>query len=51
MSFQAEFDAFRFSRRREVPGEELKHQLVTAETDYLAFGLGRHVWCVKPWFH
>ncbi|KAJ7167136.1 cytochrome P450 [Mycena crocata] len=40
---EAEFDAFRFSRRREVPGEELKHQLVTAETDYLAFGLGRHV--------
>ncbi|KAJ7631832.1 cytochrome P450 [Mycena polygramma] len=38
----AAFDPFRFARRREVDGEELKHQMVIPDVDYLAFGLGRH---------
>ncbi|KAJ7672337.1 cytochrome P450, partial [Mycena polygramma] len=38
----AVFDPFRFARRREVEGEELKHQMVIPDVDYLAFGLGRH---------
>ena len=36
------FDAFRFSRLREAPGSEFKHQHVTTGTDNINFGHG--VW-------
>ena len=34
------FDGFRFSRLREVPGRESKHQAVTTSPDQLNFGHG-----------
>ncbi|TBU30176.1 cytochrome P450 [Dichomitus squalens] len=37
-----QFDPFRFARMREVPGEDLKHQLVTTSREYLPFGHGKH---------
>ena len=44
------FDPFRFARMRAGAGAgaggDLKHQLVSTSADYLAFGLGRHAWCV-----
>ena len=41
------FDGFRFSRLREQSTEEsVKHQMVFTSPDYLAFGHGRHAWCV-----
>ena len=46
----AAFDPFRFARMRAGAGAgaggDLKHQLVSTSADYLAFGLGRHAWCV-----
>uniref|UniRef100_A0A0W0FRT6 Cytochrome p450 n=1 Tax=Moniliophthora roreri TaxID=221103 RepID=A0A0W0FRT6_MONRR len=38
----SEFDAFRSYRKREKEGESLKHQMVTPEASYLAFGAGKH---------
>ncbi|KAJ7204783.1 cytochrome P450 [Mycena pura] len=36
------FDPFRFSRMREEAGEGTKHQMVTPNSKYLSFGIGRH---------
>ena len=38
------FDAFRFVRMREVPGQALKHQFVTTSPEYIAFGHGKSAW-------
>lgn len=44
----ASFDGFRFSKMRESSTEdEAKHQMVATSSDYLAFGYGRHAWCVS----
>ena len=40
-----DFDAFRFSRMREEPGSETRHQMSAPEDGYLSFGAGRHAWC------
>ncbi len=40
------FDAFRFSRAREEEGQALKHQFVNTSTEFIAFGHGKHAWCV-----
>ncbi len=40
------FDGFRFARMREVEGEGTKHQYVNTSTEYVAFGHGKHAWCV-----
>ncbi len=40
------FDPFRFSRAREAQGQELKHQFVNTSTEFIAFGHGKHAWCV-----
>jgi cytochrome P450 len=41
-----EFDGFRFSKLRERDGDAAtsRHQMVSASTEHLAFGLGRHTW-------
>jgi cytochrome P450 len=39
-----EFDGFRFSRIREQPGQEAKHQLVATSNEYVVFGTGKHAW-------
>lgn len=36
------FDGFRFSKLREQPGDETKHQFVTTGPDSLNFGHGVH---------
>ncbi|KAL0574917.1 hypothetical protein V5O48_007039 [Marasmius crinis-equi] len=36
-----EFDGFRSYRKREQEGENLKHQMVTPEPNYVAFGAGK----------
>lgn len=36
------FDAYRYLRMRERPGEENKHQLVTSTSDNMGFGHGNH---------
>ena len=42
------FKPFRFSDvRDDVEGESTKHQMVATSPDYLAFGLGKHAWCVS----
>ena len=40
------FDPFRFSRMREREGEGTKHQFVNTSPEYVAFGHGKHAWCV-----
>ena len=40
------FDPFRFSRAREEEGQALKHQFVNTSTEFIAFGHGKHAWCV-----
>ena len=44
------FDGFRFSKLHEKEGNvaATKHQAVTLSTELLAFGIGRHAWCVIP---
>ncbi|KAJ8079815.1 hypothetical protein PM082_016637 [Marasmius tenuissimus] len=37
-----EFDGFRSYKQREEEGESIKHQMVTPQTNYIAFGIGRH---------
>jgi len=37
------FDGFRFERMREQEGEDLKHQFVTLDLEYMLFGHGNHV--------
>ncbi|KII83970.1 hypothetical protein PLICRDRAFT_179998 [Plicaturopsis crispa FD-325 SS-3] len=37
-----EFDPFRYSRMREQPGHEAKHQLVSVDENNLGFGIGNH---------
>ena len=37
-----QFDAFRFSRLREQPGEENRHQFVSTSTSHINFGHGKH---------
>ncbi|KAK7058639.1 hypothetical protein VNI00_002275 [Paramarasmius palmivorus] len=37
-----EFDAFRSFKKRETENESLKHQMVTPDVGYLAFGTGKH---------
>ncbi|CAA7260276.1 unnamed protein product [Cyclocybe aegerita] len=37
-----QFDGFRFSGRREVESESIKHQMVSLSPDYMVFGTGRH---------
>jgi cytochrome P450 len=41
-----EFDGFRFSKLRKVEGgtAKSKYQSVSPTSEYLPFGLGRHVW-------
>ena len=41
------FDGFRFARLREGEGEGTKHQFVNTSLDYMAFGHGKHAWCVS----
>ena len=41
------FKGFRFSDMREEDGEGTKNQMVVTSVDYLAFGLGKHAWCVE----
>ena len=41
-----EFDPFRFARMREIDGEGTKHQFVNSSLEYIAFGHGKHAWCV-----
>ncbi|KAI5776568.1 cytochrome P450 [Geopyxis carbonaria] len=36
------FDGFRWARMRETPGQEARHQAVSTDGTYLAFGHGRH---------
>ncbi|KII83967.1 hypothetical protein PLICRDRAFT_179995 [Plicaturopsis crispa FD-325 SS-3] len=36
------FDPFRYSRMREHPGQEAKHQLVNVDENNLGFGFGNH---------
>lgn len=36
------FDAARFQRLREQPGEENRHQFVTTTSDHMGFGHGQH---------
>ena len=39
------FDAFRFAKLREGEGKTMsRYQAVSTSNEYLAFGLGRHVW-------
>ncbi|EJF59354.1 cytochrome P450 [Dichomitus squalens LYAD-421 SS1] len=38
----AAFDAFRFSRMREAPGQGTKHQFVHTSVEYIPFGHGAH---------
>ena len=42
------FDPFRFVRMREAEGdgEGSKYQYANTSPEYLAFGHGRHAWCV-----
>ncbi|KAF8541340.1 cytochrome P450, partial [Trichophaea hybrida] len=37
-----EFDGFRFSRIREQPGQQTKHQMVATSSEYIVFGTGKH---------
>ena len=36
------FDAFRFSRLRDIKGQENRHQFVTTSTTHINFGHGKH---------
>lgn len=36
------FDAYRFLRLREIPGNETSAQLVSVSSQHLGFGLGKH---------
>ena len=36
------FDAFRFSRLRDIKGQEKRHQFVTTSTTHINFGHGKH---------
>jgi cytochrome P450 len=44
-----EFDGFRFSKLHEEEGDISvnRHKAVSTSPERLAFGLGRHVWCVS----
>ncbi|KAL0057529.1 hypothetical protein AAF712_015832 [Marasmius tenuissimus] len=37
-----EFDGFRSYKQREEEWESIKHQMVTPQTNYVAFGVGKH---------
>ncbi|KAK1235317.1 hypothetical protein PQX77_001475 [Marasmius sp. AFHP31] len=37
-----EFDGFRSYKQREEEGESLKHQMITLQTNFIAFGIGKH---------
>ncbi|KAK1225932.1 hypothetical protein PQX77_011131 [Marasmius sp. AFHP31] len=37
-----EFDGFRSYKQREEEGESIKHQMVTPQANYVAFGVGKH---------
>ncbi|KAK1225930.1 hypothetical protein PQX77_011129 [Marasmius sp. AFHP31] len=39
-----EFDGFRSYKQREEEGESIKHQMVTPQANYVAFGVGKHAW-------
>lgn len=41
------FNPWRFADLRSNEGEELKHQLVSTNSEYITFGHGRHAWCVS----
>lgn len=41
------FDGFRFANMREVSGESHRHHMVTATTESLHFGFGKHTWYEK----
>ena len=41
------FNPWRFSDKRAQKGEEMKHQLVTTNSEYITFGHGRHAWYVS----
>ena len=41
------FDPFRFARMRDAAGEGTKHQFVNTSLEYIAFGHGKHAWCVS----
>ena len=40
------FNPWRFADLRTQEGEELKHQLVSTNSDYITFGHGKHAWYV-----
>lgn len=40
------FNPWRFAEMRGPDGKGMKYQLVTTSTEYMAFGHGRHAWCV-----
>lgn len=49
-----EFDPFRFAQLRDQEGEEIRHQMVSTNSQYLSFGHGKHAWytnlCLSgPW--
>lgn len=44
------FNPWRFSDMRSEEGEGTKHQMVSTSTEYIAFGHGRHAWCVSYFF-
>lgn len=41
------FNPWRFADLRANEGEELKHQLVSTNSEYITFGHGRHAWYVS----
>lgn len=44
------FDPWRFANMRQEEGEGIKHQMVNTSADYIAFGHGKHAWCVPARF-
>lgn len=40
------FNPWRFADMREPEGEGTKHSMVSTSVEYVAFGHGRHAWCV-----
>lgn len=42
------FNPWRFVEMRETDETKLKYQFVSTSVDYIAFGHGKHAWCVHP---
>ena len=43
----ADFDGFRFSKRRELDGESSKYHSVNTGPEFLVFGHGEHAWSIR----